>query len=190
MTVMPAEVAQPQHPSEQQAIRSKCFHPTGTFVEFKLKDVEQSIPERFETIAAKYPERIGIQTKREKFTYKDLNDAANNLACRIMAEHGDHPEPVGLICDNDAWLIVAIIGVLKAGKFVTLLDPSAPKARLEHLLEDSQAQLLITETSNATVAGALAGHSRCLIRVDSVHQTATTSENRPALTPDALAFIF
>jgi hypothetical protein len=35
-------------PSEQQAIRDKCFHPLGTFVEFSIKDIETSIPARFE----------------------------------------------------------------------------------------------------------------------------------------------
>jgi len=35
-------------PPEQQAIRVKCFHPSGTFVEFRKEEIEQSIPERFE----------------------------------------------------------------------------------------------------------------------------------------------
>ena len=42
-------------PPEQQAIRAKCFHPTGTFVEFKKEEIEQSIPERFEKIVGLYP---------------------------------------------------------------------------------------------------------------------------------------
>ena len=37
-------------PPEQEAIRAKCFHPTGKFVEFTKTEVEQSIPERFEKI--------------------------------------------------------------------------------------------------------------------------------------------
>jgi len=35
-------------PPEQQAIRVKCFHPSGNFVEFMKEEIEQSIPERFE----------------------------------------------------------------------------------------------------------------------------------------------
>ena len=37
-------------PPEQEAIRAKCFHPSGTFVEFPIEDVETSIPARFEKI--------------------------------------------------------------------------------------------------------------------------------------------
>ena len=35
-------------PPKQQAIRDKCFHSTGTFIEFKKEETEQSIPDRFE----------------------------------------------------------------------------------------------------------------------------------------------
>jgi hypothetical protein len=37
-------------PLEQQAIRAKCFHPSGRFVEFFLEDVALSIPARFERL--------------------------------------------------------------------------------------------------------------------------------------------
>ena len=37
-------------PAQQEAIRAKCFHPSGTFVEFPIEDVETSIPARFEKI--------------------------------------------------------------------------------------------------------------------------------------------
>jgi hypothetical protein len=40
-------------PPEQQAIRAKCFYPTGSFVEFKREEIEQSIPDQFEKIAGK-----------------------------------------------------------------------------------------------------------------------------------------
>ena len=42
-------------PPEQEAIRAKCFHPTGKFVEFTKDEVEQSIPERFEKIVRYIP---------------------------------------------------------------------------------------------------------------------------------------
>ena len=38
----------PSIPAWQQAIRDKCYHPSGTFTEFKKEDIEQSIPARFE----------------------------------------------------------------------------------------------------------------------------------------------
>ncbi len=43
---------------EQQAIRDKCFHPSGTFVEFPIEDVELSIPARLEKTAADNLDRV------------------------------------------------------------------------------------------------------------------------------------
>jgi len=37
-------------PPEQQSLRERCFHPTGTFSEFPFEDVATSIPARFEKI--------------------------------------------------------------------------------------------------------------------------------------------
>ena len=52
-------------PLEQEAIRAKCFHPTGKFVEFTKKELEQSIPERFEKIVADYPEGLAVKDGAE-----------------------------------------------------------------------------------------------------------------------------
>ena len=46
-------------PPEQEAIRAKCFHPSGTFVEFSKEDVETSIPALFEKIVRKHANLLG-----------------------------------------------------------------------------------------------------------------------------------
>jgi hypothetical protein len=53
-------------PLEQELIRAKCFHPSGTFVEFPMEDVETSIPARFEKLVRMYPERTAIKTTAER----------------------------------------------------------------------------------------------------------------------------
>jgi len=57
-------------PPEQEAIKAKCFHPTGTFVEFKKEEVEQLIPQRFEKIVRQYPERIAVKTKATQVIFR------------------------------------------------------------------------------------------------------------------------
>jgi hypothetical protein len=59
-----------QLPPEQQAIRAKCFHPSGTFVEFKKEEIEQSIAARFEQVVSKYPDRIAIKTRTRALSYQ------------------------------------------------------------------------------------------------------------------------
>ena len=86
-------------PPEQQAIRDRCFHPSGRFVEFPIEDVERSIPERFERIVRQYPDRIAVKTRDHQFTYDELNKRANRLAHYILTRRGPAQEPVALFLD-------------------------------------------------------------------------------------------
>ncbi|MDP2604422.1 MAG: hypothetical protein Q8S00_17825 [Deltaproteobacteria bacterium] len=63
------------------------MHPSGVFVEFKKEEVEQSIPERFEQIVAKHPDRITVKTKADALTYAELNQATNRVAHAILDQY-------------------------------------------------------------------------------------------------------
>jgi non-ribosomal peptide synthetase component F len=175
-------------PPEQQAIRAKCFHPTGTFVEFKKEEIEQSIPERFERMVRKFPERIAIKTKNRQVTYAELNQAANRVAQAILAQRGEVQEPIALLLPKGAPLVVAILGTLKAGKMFVLLDPTLPHARIRYILDDVQAGLLVTSEEYLLMVKAVAGQNSWL-NMDEV-DTGRCAENPDiALTPHACAYI-
>src|SRR4026209_1085871 len=133
-------------PPEQQAIRAKCFHPNGTFVEFAEKEIEQSIPERFEKIVRMYPNREAVKTKNLLLTYSELNRTANQMAHAIVAQSGEVEEPVALLLEHGADVIPAILAVWRAGKIYVPLDPALPHARNKATLEESQARLIVTDT--------------------------------------------
>src|SRR5262245_50219275 len=90
-------------PPGQQAIRAKCFHPTGTFEQFPKEEIEQSIPQRFEKIVQRYPNRIAVKMGDHEGTYDELNKAANRIAHAIIKERGDGSEPV-LFCSSMVWM--------------------------------------------------------------------------------------
>ena len=180
----------PNLPLEQQAIRAKCFHPSGNFVEFKKEEVEQSIPSRFEQIVREYPDRIAVKTENHVLTYAELNATANRVARAILAQQGSVLEPVGLLFEKDAPLMAAMLGVLKAGKFFVLLDPSFPKTRMAAVLEDSQTQWVLTDERNVLLARDASG-SRCqLIEFDSTDRSIPAEDLRLSVSPTALALIF
>jgi amino acid adenylation domain-containing protein len=142
---MPTLIAHSQLPPEQQAIRDKCFHPSGTFVEFPSEDIESSVCARFEKIAAQYPDNWAIVSDAESLTYVELNDRANGVARSILERTSAGSEPIGLLFDTKLALIVAMLGVLKAGKVIVLLDAAAPSARLINILNDTRSRVLLTE---------------------------------------------
>src|SRR5262245_15153958 len=94
---------------EQQAIRDRCFHPSGTYVEFPIEDVETSIPARFEKIVCMYPDYLAVKTDGQAVTYAQLNAMANRVAHAIVAERGDGPEPIGALLEKGVEQIAAML---------------------------------------------------------------------------------
>jgi amino acid adenylation domain-containing protein len=176
-------------PPEQQAIREKCYHPSGTFVEFPIEDVEASIPERFEKTVRLYPDRIAVKSMYEQLTYSELNDAANRIARVILARCGEGQEPVGLLFPKGAPFVIAMLGLLKAGKISVPMDPQFPPAQLALMFEDMQARLLVTDHESFALANSLAGPDRYL---NIVELKTNRAEENPqlSLSPDAFACLF
>ena len=155
-------------PPKQQAIRDRCFHPTGTFIEFKKEAVEQSIPDRFEEQVRRYPNRHALKSQGQELTYDQLNGAANLVANRILAQVGSGNQPVALLIEPGASVIAALLGVLKAGKICVPLDPSFPVSRTAYMLDYSQAYLLVTNNRQLSLARELAEGHLPVINMDEV----------------------
>ncbi|MDH3444199.1 MAG: AMP-binding protein, partial [Deltaproteobacteria bacterium] len=176
-------------PAAQRAIRARCFHPSGTFVEFNKEEIDQSIPERFEKIVRMYPERVAVKTRHHQFTYAELNRRANQVASDLLARSEKQKERIALLLENDALLMAAILGTLKAGKIYVPLDASLPKARITYMLDDSQATFLITNTKYLSFARELAQNRLPLINVDEHDSTLSTENPEVLISPDTLTWI-
>src|SRR5512143_843956 len=104
-------------PPEQECIRARCFHPSGMSVEFPVEDIETSIPARFEKIVQMYPDRIAFKDIGRSASYDELNQVSNKIAGALLEKCGDGSEPIALLFEHGIDVILAILGVLKAGKF-------------------------------------------------------------------------
>src|SRR5262245_37427421 len=109
-----------------------------SFLRYDHSEVDQSIPSRFEKIAALYPDRLAVKAGSQQLTYDELNGAANRVAHTLLKQCGGIPEAVGLLVEDECQAVVAILGVLKSGHFYVPLDPSFPAERLAALLDDGQ----------------------------------------------------
>ena len=127
------------------------------FVESAAAEIERSIAARFEQQVANDPGHLAIRTSTHTLTYEQLNRRANVIARHILSRCGQREEPVALLLENDAPMIEAILGVLKAGKIYVPLDPSLPATRLSYIVQDSESCLLLTNPRNSVLASSLAG---------------------------------
>ena len=176
-------------PPAQEAIRTKCFHPTGSFVEFDEEVINQSIPERFEMIVRRHPERPAVRTKNGSLNYDELNKAANRLARSILARRGEGQEPVALFMKDGVGLLTAHLAVLKAGKFSLGMDPLAPDVRTAHLLADSQATLIVADNSTRLTASEWASGKKQLINADDLDPALSEDNIQISVSPDAYSYI-
>jgi len=174
---------------EQEAIRAKCFHPTGTFVEFTKEEVEHSIPERFEKIVANFPNHLAVKTRHRSLTYEALNQTANRIARAILERRGKGSEPVALLFEHGIDIITGIFGIIKSGKYYVALDPSSPQERLNYILKDSDAQLLITNSHNLDFSRALSNDVRATLNVDESIDSFSSNNLGLSISPDDLAAI-
>ncbi|MET8682891.1 amino acid adenylation domain-containing protein [Streptomyces sp. NPDC004732] len=112
---------------------------------------------RFEAQAAQAPDAAALVTAdgRVAYSYAELNARANRVA-RLLVEQGVGPEQlVALALPRSPELIVAVLGVLKAGAAYLPLDVEYPAERIRFMIEDSRPRVMLVDSpSAATPAGA------------------------------------
>ncbi|MEL7495949.1 MAG: AMP-binding protein, partial [Cyanobacteria bacterium J06554_11] len=125
-----------------------------TSLKFPHTEVGQSIPARFAAQVEAYRSRVAIKTRRYEWTYGELDAAARRIAKAIVS-HGQPTSQVGLLFEQDAPMVSALLGTLQAGKAYVALDANYPAARLQYMLSDSQSQLLVVDSRTAALAKTL-----------------------------------
>lgn len=166
------------------------MHCGDTFVPFSKEAVEQAISDRFEQQAARYGDHVALKDGDHALTYAALNEAANRVARTVSALQGEHDEPVTLLFEHGIPAVVAILGVLKAGKTYVALDPSYPHARLRRILEDTQSRLIVTDSRNLPLAGELSQDTCRLVNTDRIDATVSGENLGLPISPDRLASVF
>ena len=176
-------------PPEQESIRAECFHPSGTFVEFKQEEIGQSIPGRFETIVRRYPGRLVVKTRACSFTYAALNKTANQIAHAILSQRGKAEESIGCLLSTGAARSAAMLGVFKAGKICVFLNPSFPQGRIKFMLRDSQSTVILTDNDHLSMAKGFVEDGVRLINVDDLDSSLSINNPGVFISPTAYAWI-
>jgi amino acid adenylation domain-containing protein len=99
----------------------------------------------FEENARKFPEVVAVDTTARQMTYGQLDKLANRCANALIEKGVKRGDLVGISLSRDTHLLVAILGVLKAGAGYVPLDPAFPQDRLDYMLSSSTPKVLITE---------------------------------------------
>jgi amino acid adenylation domain-containing protein len=107
---------------------------------------DQTVLDLFRAQVARRPAAIAVSFEGELLTYAQLDSKSTRLA-RHLQSLGVGPESlVGLCIERGLEMVIGVLGVLKAGAAYVPLDPAFPAERLRYMLEDSEAQALVTRT--------------------------------------------
>ncbi|MAT41341.1 MAG: hypothetical protein CL609_03295 [Anaerolineaceae bacterium] len=100
--------------------------------------------ELFEKQVQRSPHALAVVLGKEILTYKELNEKANQLAYLLREKGVGKNGIAGIYLESSVLMVVAILGVLKAGGAYLPLDPGFPNQRLDFVIEETKPILMIT----------------------------------------------
>jgi len=104
----------------------------------------QCFHELFAAQVERTPDAIAAVFEDQQLTYRELDRRANQLAQRLR-KMGAGPETLAGVCmERSLEMLIALLGVFKAGAAYVPLDPAFPEARLAYMLQDAQIVVLLT----------------------------------------------
>lgn len=106
---------------------------------------EKTLYQLVEEQAERTPAQVAIVFGDEKLTYRQLNERANQLARTLRAKGVRADRLTAIISEHSIDLVVGILAVLKAGGAYVPIDPDYPKHRIQYILEDSKAEIVLTQ---------------------------------------------
>ncbi|WP_259678844.1 non-ribosomal peptide synthetase, partial [Lonsdalea populi] len=109
------------------------------------------IHQLFEAQAARTPDAVAVLFEARSLTYDELNRRANQLAHHLISLGVRPDDRVALCVERSLEMVVALLGILKAGAAYVPLDPGYPAERLAYMLDDAQPVALLTQSGLTAV---------------------------------------
>ncbi|HYH80975.1 MAG TPA: amino acid adenylation domain-containing protein, partial [Longimicrobium sp.] len=124
---------------------------------------DATVHELFVRQARRTPGAVAVQDDGGTMTYAELDAASARLARRLRTLGAGAESRVAVAVERSAAMVTAFLAALRAGAAYVPLDPSHPAERLEYVLEQSGASVLVVRDA---VPPSLAGWAGAVARVD------------------------
>lgn len=106
-------------------------------------DSTTNVVDLFKSQAKKNPENICVVYRDKKYTYKEVDEITDRFASLLISKGIKKENVVGILIPRCEFMVIASLSVLKAGAAYMPLDPTYPKERLNLMVQDSEASLLL-----------------------------------------------
>ncbi|KAF2097196.1 hypothetical protein NA57DRAFT_40954 [Rhizodiscina lignyota] len=152
------------------------------FVEEKARQ----IPDRY---ALEFVDGFdGDQPISRYWTYSELNDEGNRVRSLLCKQGVEAGQLIAICFDKCPEASFAILGVLKTGYAYVAIDPNAPTARKQFILDDSKASLVLSSGEQAESLKTLSRvHVFDLANMSNL-PSAAKNKHQPPITPSATCY--
>ena len=125
-----------------------------------------SLTELFERQVEQRPEATALLWEEQRVSYEELNRRANQLG-HYLRRLGVGPESlVALVLERSVEMVVAVLGVLKAGGAYLPVDPAYPQERVRFMLEDAGAAVVLTSKAQGVEGTEYESSEARVVRLD------------------------
>lgn len=112
---------------------------------------DKTIVDLFEDQVVKTPDNIAIVYEDVELTYQELNNRANKVGHYLRDNHRIKADDlVGIMLGRTEHIVIAILGILKSGAAYVPIDPEYPQDRIDHMLNDSNPKIVISDKNDDT----------------------------------------
>ncbi len=108
---------------------------------------DDNIVTTFEKTTCEHGHKVAVKVGRSSITYTELNKRVNQLAFLMHNEGIKRNDVVGIIAERSIETIICILATLKAGGSYLPINPDLPIERIDFMLNDSNAKLLLRSDS-------------------------------------------
>ncbi|MGE5343417.1 MAG: amino acid adenylation domain-containing protein [Candidatus Omnitrophota bacterium] len=132
--------------------RTQAAYPSDKTIEMLFEDQVKKTPDCIAVIGSTVSLPKPVETLCTAFlhlTYKELNERSDRLAYELIQKGVEPDAIVGIKIERSIQMIIGIFAILKAGGAYLPIDPDYPQERIEYMLKDSQAHLLVTHCLGA-----------------------------------------
>lgn len=106
---------------------------------------DQLVYDAFVKSAQAYPNQMAITSEQQQITYAELNAEINAIAAHLLKKSIRPGDRVAVLLDRTPQLFSVLFALFKIGAIYVPLNPKLPNERLSHIIQDCQAQCLITQ---------------------------------------------
>lgn len=108
-------------------------------------DTNETIVSMFRRQSTATPDNIAVVYKDKQYTYREVDEISDRIAAFVIQQGLQKEDVVSVLIPRCEWMAIASLGVVKAGCAYQPLDPSYPAERLNFMMEDASAKLLIAD---------------------------------------------